>query len=313
VTPRAALRTSAPAKLILGGEHAVVYGVPGLVVALPELRTEVTLRESSVSGFRVLLASIPQPSASQMAFVESACRTIVGGLGAPLPDATLEVRSSVPLGSGLGSSASLCVALARAFSRLHGAGTEPADIQRLANAAEQAAHGRASGLDTAAIAWGRPLRFVRGDAPQPLTIARELSLLVAHSGAVGSTQAVVMDLAMRREAEPERYGTLFDRVGTAVAAMESALAIGDLPALGTAMDANQDVLAELGVSHPQLDRLVVAAREAGAFGAKLTGAGWGGCAIALVTPGTVQDVGAALLAAGAAWVRAVTVPASPAG
>jgi mevalonate kinase len=81
---------------------------------------------------------------------------IVEGLISDPADGTLEVRSTVPLSSGLGSSASLCVALARAFSRLHGAGTDPADIQKLANAAEQAAHGRASGLDTAAIAWGRP-------------------------------------------------------------------------------------------------------------------------------------------------------------
>lgn len=310
MSPRAALRTSAPAKLILGGEHAVVYGIPGLVVALPDLRTEVSLRESAVPGFRVLLASIPQPSADQMAFVESACRTIVDGLAMPLPDATLEVRSSVPLGSGLGSSASLCVALARAFSRLHGAGTEPADIQRLANAAEQAAHGRASGLDTAAIAWGRPLRFIRGTEPQPLPIARPLTLLVAHSGAIGSTQAVVMDVAMRREAEPQRYDVVFSRIGTTVAAMETALAAGDLPALGAAMAVNQAALVELGVSHPMLDRLVTTAREAGAFGAKLTGAGWGGCAIALIAPGQEQDVGEALLDAGAEWVRAVTVPAT---
>jgi mevalonate kinase len=310
VSPRAALRTSAPAKLILGGEHAVVYGVPGLVVPLPELRTEVQLRESNIPSLRVLLASIPNPSEGQMAFVEEACRTIVSALGKSLPDATLEVTSTVPLSAGLGSSASLCVALARAFSRLYGAGTEPAHIQRLANAAEQAAHGRASGLDTSAIAWGRPLRFVREAEPQPLAIATPLTMLIAHSGEVGSTQAVVMDVAMRRQAEPDRFAAMFARVASAVAAMETALRDGELPALGQAMDANHAALQDLGVSHPTLDNLVGAARSAGALGAKLTGAGWGGCAIALVTPAAVQDVGEALLDAGAAWVRAVTVPAT---
>ncbi len=310
MSPRAALRTSAPAKVILGGEHAVVYGVPGLVLPLPELRTEVHLRESNIPGMRVLLSSLPNPTEDQQAFVEAACRTIVTGLGRELPDGTLEVRSTVPLSSGLGSSASLCVALARAFSRLHGAGTDPADIQKLANAAEQAAHGRASGLDTAAIAWGRPLRFVREATPQPLVMARELTLLIAHSGASGSTQAVVMDLAQRRLAEPERYGALFAAVGAAVADMEAALTAGDLVALGQAMTVNQAVLVDLGVSHQALDRLAAAAKAAGAYGAKLTGAGWGGCAIALVDPDAVQDVGEALLDAGAAWVRAVTVPAT---
>lgn len=310
MSPRAALRTSAPAKLILGGEHAVVYGVPGLVVSLPDLRTEVHLRESAVPAFRVLLASIPDPTEAQMAFVEAACRTIVDGLGQPLPDATLEVRSGVPLGSGLGSSASLCVALARAFSRLYGAGTEPADIQRLANAAEQAAHGRASGLDTAAIAWGQPLRFVRETPPQPLAIAEPLTLLIAHSGHVGNTQAVVLEVARRREAEPERHAAIFARVAAAVESMAHALATGDRPAIGAAMTANQAALVDLGVSHPVLDQMVRAADEAGAYGAKLTGAGWGGCAIALASPEALPAVGDALLDAGAAWVRAVTVPAT---
>ena len=311
MSPRAALRTSAPAKIILGGEHAVVYGVPALVLPLSGLRTEVSLRESNVPSMRVLLADLAEPSEAQMAFVSGACRTIVEGLGQSLPDATLEVRSTVPLASGLGSSASLCVALARAFSRLHGASLEPVDIQRLANAAEQAAHGRASGVDTAAIAWGRPLRFVTGQPPGFLTLPEPLTLVIAHSGECGSTQAVVLDVAMRREVEPERFAGIFADVGDAVARMTAALALGDRMALGKAMTDNQQALQAMGVSTPMLDGLVTAAIGAGAFGAKLTGAGWGGCAMALVSAETADAVGQAMVDAGAHWARFTTVGASP--
>lgn len=307
--PRAALRTLAPAKIILGGEHAVVYGIPALVLPLPTLQTEVQLRETNVPGIKVWLADLPQPSETQMDFVFSACRTILEGLDRPMPDGTLIIHSSVPLASGLGSSASLSVALARAFSRLYGASTDPEAIQALAHAAEHAAHGRASGVDTAAIAWGKPLRYVRHEAPQRLRIAQALTFVVAFSGESGSTSSVVMDLAARREADPERYAQIFEGIAAQVAVMERALAEGDLVALGLAMTENHRLLQDLDVSNATLDRLVTAAHEAGALGAKLTGAGRGGCMIALTTVEKAPALAAALSAAGAAWTRIVTVPA----
>lgn len=308
--PRAALRTLAPAKVILGGEHAVVYGFPALVFPLASLQTEVQLRETNLPGMKVWLANLPQPTEDQMAFVYAACRTILAGLDRPMPDGTLVIQSEVPLESGLGSSASLCVALARAFSRLYGASTDPESIQRLAHAAEHTAHGRASGVDTAAIAWGRPLRYLLTDAPRPLTIAAPVTLVVAFSGHASPTQAVVMDLAGRREADPDRYAAIFQGIGEQVEAMERALAAGDLTALGTAMGANHRLLQALDVSSPALDQLVDAAVAAGAYGAKLTGAGRGGCAIALVDPDRAAAVSSALAAAGATWLRGVTVAAT---
>lgn len=308
--PRAALRTLAPAKVILGGEHAVVYGFPALVFPLTSLQTEVQLRETNVPGIKVWLANIPQPTEAQMAFVYAACRTILAGLDRPMPDGTLVIQSDLPLQSGLGSSASLSVALARAFSRLYGASTDAEAIQRLAHAAEHAAHGRASGVDTAAIAWGRPLRYVPTEAPQPLVIESPLTLVIAFSGHGSPTQAVVMDLAARREADPDRYAEIFQGIGEQVEAMTRALAAGDVPALGKAMVANHHLLQALDVSSPALDQLVDAAMAAGAYGAKLTGAGRGGCALALVTPDVAGNVAAAMQAAGATWVKTVDVAAS---
>ncbi|MBC7546099.1 MAG: mevalonate kinase [Candidatus Sericytochromatia bacterium] len=310
MSPRAALRTSAPAKIILGGEHAVVYGVPALVLPLSGLRTEVSLRESNIPKLRILLGDLPNPSEAQMAFVSGACRTITAALGHGLPDATLEVRSSVPIASGLGSSASLCVALSRAFSRLHGTSMAPADIQRLANEAEQAAHGRASGVDTAAIAWGRPLRFVTGQPPEPFALAGPLTLVIAHSGEVGSTQAAVMDVALRRDSEPDLYGGYFAGIREAVDRMVQALQAGDPAALGAAMTDNQRWLQAIGVSTPMLDRLVRVATQAGAHGAKLTGGGWGGCAMALAPEDRAEAIGRAMIDAGAAWAQVTTVGAS---
>ena len=142
---------------------------------------------------------------------------------------------------------------------------------------------------------------------QNLTIAAPLTLLIGDSGVRSATRLPVGDLRRRWQAEPGHYEALFDAIAALVAQAREALACGDIHALGALLDENHALLQQLGVSSPELDRLVGAARAAGALGAKLSGAGWGGIMLALVTPAAREPVAAALAAAGAARVIAATV------
>jgi len=130
-------------------------------------------------------------------------------------------------------------------------------------------------------------------------VGRPFLLAIADTGIESSTKEVVSDLRRRYESDPDRYLPLFDRVGEIAVTARSAIEQGQIEGLGRLMDENHALLQELGVSCPELDRLVVTARQGGALGAKLSGAGWGGNVIALITQETEGRVSMMLRLAGA--------------
>ena len=172
---------------------------------------------------------------------------------------------------------------------------------------EKIHHGTPSGIDNTVIAYEQPVYFVKGTPPQVFTIGATFHLLIADSGIPSSTREAVAGVRRRWEAAPETYNELFDRIAALVDAARTAVAGGDVRALGPLLDENHSLLCEMGVSLPELDRLVDAARAAGALGAKLTGGGAGGNIIALVPPERAGAVLAALEAASAARVWQTTL------
>jgi mevalonate kinase len=260
-------RGRAAGKVILLGEHAVVYGRPALAAGL-DLGLEV----------EVGVGRAPEEARLARLLAEAA-----GALDVPAAGLRVEIRSDLPPGAGLGSSAALCVAVLRALAAAAGRVVSLPDLMALGRRLEAIFHGHPSGIDPAAAALGRTcFRFVRGEPPTvaPLAVARPLPLVIAL-GAQRSTGAAVQGLRARWEAEPARHERLFDEVAEVVDAGARAAERGDLPALGQAFDRNQELLATLGVSAPATEALAAAARRAGALGAKLTGGGAGGAVIAL--------------------------------
>jgi mevalonate kinase len=160
-------------------------------------------------------------------------------------------------------------------------------------------HGTPSGIDNTVIAFEKPVYFVKDVAREVFWVGRPFLLAVADTGIESSTREVVGDLRQRYEASPGRYEPLFDRVGEIALAARAAIEQGQVEALGQLMDENHALLQQMGVSWPELDRLVATARQAGALGAKLSGAGWGGNMIALVTEETRGQVDMMLRLAGA--------------
>ena len=270
----AAIRGSAPGKVILLGEHAVVYGRAAIAAAI-DRRVEVALRPATGS------ARFDQEDDSRLATALKRAAELVGG---PTSDFVATISSDLPRAMGLGSSAALSVALVRALATQAGRRLEVAELSALAFEIETIFHGTPSGIDPAAAALGATcFRFVRGEPPTvtPLRTPRPLPLVVAFGEAPRSTGAAVGGLRARWEADRDAHERLFDAVADVVARGTAALEAGDLRAVGAAFDDNQALLARLGVSSAAIARLTDVARRAGAHGAKLTGGGAGGAVIAV--------------------------------
>ncbi len=301
---------SAPAKLILCGEHAVVYARPAIALPLSDLRATATLTPAtSGNGIQI---SAPDLGADWNVVVEpdnplSRLVTLtLSHLECSAADAQIALQSTIPIASGMGSGAAIGTALVRVLAAYVGRELSAEAVAALVYESERGFHGTPSGIDNTVIAHEQAIWFQRQPAGPPLitpiAIGAPLTLLVGDTGVRSATRLPVGMVRTAWQADPTRYEGLFDAIGACVAQARIALAAGDLRELGALLNTNQELLVELGVSSPELDRLVAAARAAGASGAKLSGGGWGGVILALVTPETRDAVAEALHAAGATRV-----------
>ena len=290
--------SSAPGKVYLFGEHAVVYGEPAVPCAIERrARVEVTRRadgklrvhseDLSLDGFTVEYGREADPDVdvsqglieAAMGYVDGAIEQVrdVTGQGEVGFDVTIE--SDIPLGAGLGSSAAVVVAAIDAATRELGV---TLDREELANRAFRTEYdvqdGQASRADTFCSATGGAVR-VEGEECERLE-APDLPIVIGFDGGAGDTGTLVAGVRSLRE-EYDFAADTVESIGDIVRNGERTLAEGDLEELGALMDFNHGLLSALGVSSRSLDTMVWAARDAGAYGAKLTGAGGGGCIVAL--------------------------------
>jgi mevalonate kinase len=283
-------------KIILLGEHAVVYGYPALAAALDRGVTLAPVPTPAGGSLRLELAGWNlQVAADEDHPAAKSLAAIADALGAGRPPLSLIGDAQIPHGAGLGSSAALAVAVARALAAHRKQPLDLATLTRAAGVSEALVHGRPSGVDVALAIAGGVGVFRRASGLAPLVGVPPLRVLVGPSGAPRSTAAMIDRVAEATggrtdDARLRELGALAD-TGTA------ALLAADRDALGAAMNRAHALLAELGVSTPQLDALCDAARAAGASGAKLTGAGGGGAVIAIAA----REREAAVLAA---WKQA---------
>ncbi len=298
---------SAPGKVILCGEHSVVYGYPAIAVPVSGLRARATISAApSGSGLRIVAADLNETVQVKTALpthpLAAIARGVLAHLALPEPDATLTLRSEVPIAAGLGSGTTVSVAVARALAAHLGQELDTETVSALAYEVEKIHHGTPSGIDNTVVAYERPVYFVKGQPPTPFTIHTPFHLLIANSGIPSATRHTVAAVRQRWEANRATYEAYFKRMGDIADAAREHIEAGQIKHLAPLLDENHALLRDIGVSLPVLDQLVSAAREAGAWGAKLTGGGGGGNVIALVPPAHIETVTAALRQAGATQV-----------
>lgn len=307
---------SSPGKIILCGEHVVVYGYPA--IALPvfavSTRCRVYARPAAANG--EVLINAPsinlQAALSELEPQHPIRRTIeltLQELGLrSLPACEVQLTSTIPMGAGMGSSASSTIAAVRAISTFLGHPLENAAINRIAYEVEKLHHGTPSGIDNTVITFETPIYFQRGSEFKPILNRSDLQLVIADCGIASSTAEAVARVRERYDSEPERYSTYFMQVEKISRQCKHLLEMGRTNEMGPLLSENHALLKWMGVSSDVLDHLVNAALSAGALGAKLSGGGLGGNIIALVESGQVAQVSQALLAAGAVNTLPFTLP-----
>ncbi|NJF24965.1 mevalonate kinase [Thermococcus sp. Bubb.Bath] len=309
---------SAPAKIILFGEHSVVYGKPAIAAAI-DLRTYVSAEFNNTGAIKIEAHDIKTPglivsfsedsiyfesdygkAAEVLGYVRQAIELVKEEADTNGRGITVSITSQIPVGAGLGSSAAVAVATIGAVSRLLGLELSNEEVGKLGHRVELLVQGASSGIDPTVSAIGGFIHYQKGKFEHLPFM--ELPIVVGYTGSSGSTKELVAMVRKNYEEMPGIFEPVLNSMGRLVEKAKEVIT-SDLDrelkfqTLGKLMNINHGLLDALGVSTKKLSELVYAARVAGALGAKITGAGGGGCMYALA-PGKQSEVATAITIAG---------------
>ena len=284
----------APSKAIITGEHFVVHGAWALAAALPR-KVQVTVEPSL--RFRVVSDRFEKAGSPELLPVSRVVEEMAREFGAK-PDVKVLIRSAVPGGAGLGSSAATMVAVASAFSRLNSLGLGVEEVLRCSMVGERHIHGNPSGIDPAICAHGGVILYRPGSPPKKLRLDHGRSFIIAYSGIDRSTKGQIGRVAATRERFPELFSMLVDGMSDLSTEAAGRLQRGDMKGLGKLLSLNHAILGAVGVSNDTLDGMVDLLGSLGCYGAKLTGAGGGGSVLAVAPGGKEKSIVSGLSARG---------------
>ena len=310
-----AILSTAPGKVILLGEHAVVYHHPAIAVPVNQIHASAMITPNPRQAPGIVRVQAPDiqleallsdlPSGDPLRQAITLVLTSLS-IGTP-PAMTIRITSSIPVASGLGSGAAVSVSLIKALSAYLGHPFSNEQVSELAFQVEKIHHGTPSGIDNTVITYDRPVFFLRDQPFECLSVGKPLKMIIGDTGIQSPTALAVGDVRKMWMADPVHFNALFDQIEATVRQGKTALETGDLSFLGALMIRNHSLLQQLTVSSPELDRLVDASLQAGAIGAKLSGGGRGGNMIALVDEGSSLKIARRLREMGAVRTIITTI------
>jgi mevalonate kinase len=298
------VNASAPGKVILFGEHAVVYNRPALAVPVTQVHVDVEVLDSSRQGIWINSPGIDLHAELNSLPADHPVGSVIlrlfqlSGISQP-PALEINISSTIPVAAGLGSGAAVSVALIRALA-LHIAHPLTDDqVNGLAYEIEKLHHGTPSGIDNTVITYAKPVYFIKDKPIETFKVGMPFTIVIGDTGIPAPTKESVGDVRRLRMRDQYNIENIFNEISQIALIGRRSIESGKPEQLGELMDQNHEYLQVLTVSSPELDKLVETARAAGALGAKLSGSGRGGNMIALVKQAKAESVASALIAAGA--------------
>jgi mevalonate kinase len=302
---------SAPGKIILFGEHAVVYNRPALAVPVTQVHVDVEVLDSPRAGIFINAPNIDLHAELNSLPADHPIGSVIlklfSTLGLPPPTGRragdegldISITSTIPVASGLGSGAAVSVALIRALAVHVAYPLTNKQVNELVFEIEKLHHGTPSGIDNTVITYNQPVYFIKGQPVEMFKVNKPFTIVIGDTGIPAPTKESVGDVRLLWLKDKNKFEEIFNEIAQIVLIARRSIESGRPEQLGELMDQNHALLQQLTISSPELDQLVEAARKAGALGAKLSGGGRGGNMIALVEQAKAESVAGALISAGA--------------
>lgn len=273
----AAISQRAVSKAILAGEHFVVHGSPALAIPIFDLYLDCSLLPN-------------QPHSHENSLIQQGweiCRKHLGHLPGKWG---IQIESKIPLASGMGSSAALSVALARAYGQALGKKLTPQEVFEISMELEKIAHGKPSGIDSTVITYEKPLYFRKNKPPRFFEGSKKVGIIILDTHSPSSTRETVSRVQEFRNHNSSRFDQIAQKANEVVEEFFQALIEGDLPNLASLALENHNLLKEIGVYSSITDQAQEAALKAGAKGAKMSGGGGGGIVLAFSEPDQMDAI-----------------------
>lgn len=301
--------TSAKAigKIILIGEHSVVYGQPAIAIPFPsaKIETKISKTNSKImidsASYKGELSKAPK----SLLGLTSVIKAVLIELNKPLEGLNIEILSTIPSQRGMGSSAAVAAATIRALYKFFEVDLDQKTLSKFTNYSEKIYHGNSSGIDTAIVVEEKPLYYVKGQPLQEFQYSLDGYLIVSDTGEKGQTKFAVSKVKSFIDNNKVQGKQIVEKLGKLSILAKESISNNQVLELATIMNQAQALLRSLGVSNEAIENLVKVSLDNGALASKLTGGGLGGCVITLcANKETAQKVEKALLDNGASetWI-----------